>query len=685
MASNSSDDSEKKIPFCAGDEDPLLLTREGDMEIESPKKPLRILIVEDLESDADLMQYELQSAGIEFTSRRVETREAFTRTLEEFCPDLILADYSLPSFDGMSALGITRRQRPELPFIFVSGAMGEERAIELLREGATDYILKDRLSRLPSAVLRAMRDVQERKQRKAMEKKLRDSEEKYRSLVESTDDSIYMLDPSGVYLFANEKYLSRIGLSPEEVIGRPYGSFHTGRQEEELLSKLPQVIESGSSIQFEDSGAGDNRYYLRTLSPVRDPETGKVVSVTVISKDITERKYAEDVLKQAHSELENRVKERTAELAASNDLLKQEVEERKIAENALIKTNEELSSTIKELEIRNREIEILSETSSLLQACVSVQEAHQVIARSFQKLFSTESGSVYLLDSDKNLLETVVSWGKDSQEDQILEPKECWALRLGRPYLVESSRSELVCAHIKSLGVDYFDVPMTAQGETLGLLTLIFDPAWKSYPKETRERLIKHKQQLAIAVAEATALSLANFRLRETLYIQSMHDALTGLYNRRYLGELLNRELHRMARKGTPLGIMMLDIDFFKNINDTFGHEAGDVYLRELGAFLKGQVRTEDFACRYGGEEFVIVLPETYPEVVIQRAESLRKQINEMEIQYQGHSLGRKTVSIGIAVFPDNGDTVDQVLQKADIALYRAKVQGRNQVALFEP
>jgi two-component system sensor histidine kinase UhpB len=302
------------------------------------QEPLRILIVEDLESDADLMQYELQSAGIGFTARRVETREDFTRTLEEFCPDLILADYSLPSFDGMSALGITRRRMPELPFIFVSGAMGEERAIELLREGATDYILKDRLSRLPSAVLRAMRDVQERKQRKAMEKKLRDSEEKYRSLVESTDDSIYMLDPSGVYLFANEKYLSRIGLSPEEVIGRPYGSFHTGRQEEELLSKLPQVIDSGSSIQVEDSGAGDNRYYLRTLSPVRDPETGKVVSVTVISKDITERKYAEDVLKQAHSELEK-----------TNLKLQSEIMKRDQTEKILQGYHEKLRSMTSEL------------------------------------------------------------------------------------------------------------------------------------------------------------------------------------------------------------------------------------------------------------------------------------------------------------------------------------------------
>ena len=203
----------------------------------------------------------------------------------------------------MSALSISRKKRPEVPFIFVSGAMGEERAIEFLKEGATDYILKDRLSKLPSAVLRALRERQERTERMGMERKLRDSEEKYRSLVESTDDSIYMVDRDGVYLFANEKYLSRIGLSASKVIDHRYGEFHLPAQEEDFSAKIRQVFETGLSLQYEDSDPNGNRYFLRTLSPTRNPETNKPVAVTIISKDITERRYAEDVLRKAHDEL----------------------------------------------------------------------------------------------------------------------------------------------------------------------------------------------------------------------------------------------------------------------------------------------------------------------------------------------------------------------------------------------
>ncbi len=643
---------------------------------------LRILILEDMETDADLMKYELENAGIRFVARRVETRDDFIHELGEFSPELILADYSLPSFDGMSALAIVRPQRPDLPFIFVSGAMGEERAIESLREGATDYILKDRLSRLPSAILRALRETQARSERAAMERRLRDSEEKYRSLVESTDDSIFMLDRNGIYLFANERYFSRIGHSPEGVIGKSYGEFHTPDQERSLTDKIHQVLDTGLSVQFEISSP-DGSYYLTTLSPVKNPETGKPVSVTVISKDITERRYAEEILRKAHDELEIRVRERTAELASSNELLTQEVDERRTAEEALLRLNERLSSSINELESRNREIEILSEMGGLLQACVTAEEAYQVIGRSLQKLFSTESGSVYLLEEDKNLLEQIADWG-DQAAEQIFEPKDCWALRLGRPYFIDHHQSELLCSHLPEAPFSgYFDVPMTAQGETLGLLSLRFDPALQDYPQESRDRIMKHKRQLAVAVAEDIALSLANFRLREKLYIQSMHDPLTGLFNRRYVGEILNRELHRMRRKERKLCILMLDIDYFKNINDTYGHEAGDTYLKELGTFLRTQVRTEDFASRYGGEEFVIVLPEAPPEIALQRAESLRREISKLEISYRGYSL-RRTVSIGMAVFPDHGDTADQVLQASDSALYKAKALGRDQVIVYE-
>jgi diguanylate cyclase (GGDEF)-like protein/PAS domain S-box-containing protein len=654
---------------------------------EGRPQSLRILALEDVEEDAQLIEHELRKSGISFEIVRVENETAYRETIKEFRPDLILADYSLPSFDGSAALEIARKEVPDVPFIFVSGAMGEELAIDLLKRGATDYVLKGRLYRLSAAVQRALREIRERTERREAEKRLRDSEERYRSLVESTDDSIFMVDKDGTYLLANEKYLSRIGLNHSEVVGRKYGDFHAFSQEEELMQNLGKVFESGRSIHYENAGTEGHRYFLRTLSPVKDPETGQIVSITVISKDITERKSAEEELRKARDELEQRVGERTAQLAASNELLRQEIEDRKRAEESLKQLNEILSESINELEHRNREIELLSEMGSLLQACVNTEEAYRVIANSVQKIFSFESGSIFLLDSGKSLLESIAAWGEWDHLENDFESKECWALRLGRPYFIQNMELEPVCPHVKNPGsiAAYLDVPMTAHGEILGLLSLRFDHFWKSHPDRAGEQVSRHKRQIAITVAESIALSLANFRLREKLYIQSVHDPLTGLCNRRHLSESLERELRRMSRRGLPLGIMMIDIDYFKMINDTYGHEAGDVFLRELGSFLRRQIRGEDFACRYGGEEFILVLPETTLEITRQRAEQLRNEFGSLKITYRDQPLSGWTLSVGIAVYPDHGRTTEQIIQAADVALYRAKAQGRNCVVSLDP
>jgi DNA-binding NtrC family response regulator len=143
-------------------------------------KKLRILILEDVPVDAELMERELRKGGIKFSSKRVDTKETFLKELKEFEPDLILGDYKLPSFDGLSALGIVQENCPNVPFIFISGTIGEELAIETLKSGATDYVLKDRLSRLVPAVSRALREVEERTERKRAEKSLQDSEKRYR-------------------------------------------------------------------------------------------------------------------------------------------------------------------------------------------------------------------------------------------------------------------------------------------------------------------------------------------------------------------------------------------------------------------------------------------------------------------------------------------------------------------------
>ena len=185
--------------------------------------------------------------------------------------------------------------------------------------------------------------------------------------------------------------------------------------------------------------------------------------------------------------------------------------------------------------------------------------------------------------------------------------------------------------------------------------------------------------------AAQVGLSVANIRLREALQTQSTKDPLTGLYNRRYLQETLEREIRRAIRAAQGLGILMLDLDYFKNFNDTYGHEAGDAVLREAASFLVRSVRAEDFVCRYGGEEFVVVLPTADVRAAEARAERIREKLRELVVMHNGRSLGLITVSIGVAALPNHGTSEKDLLESADAALYRAKREGRDRVALADP
>ena len=175
-------------------------------------------------------------------------------------------------------------------------------------------------------------------------------------------------------------------------------------------------------------------------------------------------------------------------------------------------------------------------------------------------------------------------------------------------------------------------------------------------------------------------LTQANLRLQD----KAIRDALTGLYNRGYLEDSLDREASRARRSDQPFGVMMIDIDHFKRCNDLFGHATGDAVLRTLGQYLLSLARGEDIPCRYGGEEFVLVMAHTAPAAVRERAERLRLGVQELKIVCDGRSVGPITLSVGVAMFPDHGDSGQAVLQAADAALYRAKEAGRNCVVATE-
>jgi diguanylate cyclase (GGDEF)-like protein len=195
--------------------------------------------------------------------------------------------------------------------------------------------------------------------------------------------------------------------------------------------------------------------------------------------------------------------------------------------------------------------------------------------------------------------------------------------------------------------------------------------------------LPENEKLLVNAFAELTALSLANVRLRENLHFQSIRDPLTSLYNRRYLDEFLLKQLHQSERTQSPLAVLMLDLDHFKRINDFYGHDAGDMALKELGKVLTSGTRAGDLACRYGGEEFVLVLFNTEAKAAKARAELLREMVAHIHIKYGSQEVGPIHISIGIAVYPQDGVTSAELIETADKALYQAKKSGRNKSVLY--
>jgi diguanylate cyclase (GGDEF)-like protein len=236
----------------------------------------------------------------------------------------------------------------------------------------------------------------------------------------------------------------------------------------------------------------------------------------------------------------------------------------------------------------------------------------------------------------------------------------------------------MLCRHfVDQPKTGYLCVPLVVQGESLGLLCLMGDSTGSG-----EQRI--NGRNLALMLGEAVKLSLFNLRLQEKLRHQATRDPLTGLFNRRYLEDSLDRELHRAQRKESSLSVVMLDLDHFKNFNDTFGHDSGDLLLRELGSVLRATLRQGDIACRYGGEEFVLVLPDSSLAHTTKRVEEIRALIKHLEIRQGERTLGAITVSAGVAAAPEHGQVAHDLLKAADDALYAAKQAGRDCLIAYQ-
>jgi len=371
-------------------------------------------------------------------------------------------------------------------------------------------------------------------------------------------------------------------------------------------------------------------------------------------KELTERKQAEQEILKLNAELEERVEQRTLQLQKAND---------------------DLNYEKAHLELYNRRREIIANMTDLLQSSRTTHEASGVISTHLQILFPESDGAVYLMNSSA-VMEPAATWGKLESLNVLFTTNECWALRRGKTYHFGNGLLAPACDHLgDQKPARAICIPLSAQNEGLGNLHI----SWK---QDRDSQVMSEELKFIEDIANSLALALGNLRLREKLHILSIREALTGLFNRRYLNETLPREINRAERSKKALSVLMFDIDHFKKFNDTFGHDAGDLVLRKISEVILSNIRESDIACRYGGEEFMIILPGTEIETAERRAEALRNDVSLMKLDHNGQDIGRVTISIGVAAYPQHGATPETLIKTADTAAYQAKKDGRNQVVV---
>ena len=481
-------------------------------------------------------------------------------------------------------------------------------------------------------------------ERKALETSLRKTERDLRIVVDNIPAVTFKGYRDGtVDLF--DRKIERLTGYPPEQFGPAGVSWTELIHPEDRRSARARFLEAlrGEHTyirEYRITAANGRTIWIHERSCIVCDEAGQIDHVSGLIFDITDRK-----------QLEVALAERTAEVQQAN---------------------ERLLLWGRELEHRNTEINLLGQMGDLLQCCNTTREAYAAFQSFGRQLFPSDSGALFVFGTPPSTLEAVALWGDQPPAEQIISAEDCWAIRRGRVHGRTEVESGLRCTHVPGASHAYVCLPMMAHGACLGLVHLQLATT-ESVPWDAHQRL-------GLEVAEHLGLALAKLRLQEDLKQQSIRDPLTGLYNRRHLEETLAREVQRSHRQGHPLGVLMIDLDHFKQVNDRHGHEAGDAVLRELGKVFGRQIRAGDTACRFGGEEFTILLPEAASDTAWKRAEQIRVAAKDIQLKIGQQTLEPVTLSIGIAMFPRDGTTPEELLQAADTALYRAKSEGRDRV-----
>ena len=514
-----------------------------------------------------------------------------------------------------------------------------EIAIRKLNEELEARVLK-RTEELEHINGQLQQEVAERKQVEASLKENKNFTEKILNLIPEFVYVYDLVEKKNVY--SNQFITDKLGYSPKELkeMGNELLKFLIHPEDQEIIFNDHQNYiklqkEEKTEIEYRIKDKRENWHWVSSRETVFDTmPNGNIRQIIGCATDITERKNSELHLK---------------------DL------------------SEQLSSQVQQLEKNTQEMIQLGKISDFLQNCSSVTEALTTLSNLLEPLFDNASGVLSMYNNNSNKLEIKARWGEEEATGSSATVQKCWGAKGSGVYQGDGAHPTLNCSpnHPKTEPIHSMCVLMVAQEKTLGMLYLNF---------QKDQQLMDSKKWLAETVTKQISIGLANLQLKEKLERQSYQDPLTGVYNRRYLEKQLKYQVEQAQTKAENLGLIIIDIDFFKHINDTYGHDAGDLVIRTIAECLQKNSSPSKIVCRYGGEEFVLIVPNTSIEELVEIAENLRNLIKNIDISYEDLLIEKITASFGVSCLSGQTISSEQLFKLADQALYEAKTQGRDRV-----
>ena len=689
---------------------------------------LAVLIVEDSESDTQLIVRLLKMAGYDVVSEQVETAEQMCVALEKRAWDVVISDYSLPQFSGKAALELLQEKQQEIPFIIVSGVIGEETAVAMLKAGAHDYLMKGNLERLVSAIERELENTKSRRQRKQADDELRESERRFRLSVLDLNEA-QMIARMGNWKWDlrtseitwSDGMYRIFGIDKDSYTGRLGDVIKKVIHPDDLYIVLPanaKAFADKKPVEYRVILAdGSIRNILARSGDAILDESGNPVFLTGIAQDITDRKQAEDKLR-ANEERTRLIFETLSEGVALNEIVYDDDGE--MIDYKILDVNRayyDLADFRKgEWVIGNLATKLYGMDRETIKYFWKI---HKDTLTTIHSEFTTPtSHRVFNVSTSPFINNRFVTSFQDITERKRVDDQ----LRKLSSAVTHSPSAIMITdvdGKIEYVNPNFTTITGYTSEEVLGrnprilksglTSVKVYEELWHALisGKEWRGEILNRKkngdifwefasisaitdpsgrithfvsvtEDISVRKAVEEKIRILNIELEKL----AMTDFLTGLFNRRFFIQRSTDEVKRAKRNAEPLALLMLDFDEFKKVNDTFGHETGDLALQQVASVMSTSLREIDILGRMGGEEFAVLLPNTSLEEALLLAERVRQSIENISFEKIKGEL-KITASIGAAAFTDEMSDIDDLLRNADWALYQAKSNGRNRVKKY--